>query len=459
MRHCNPPRSCIKSIQYQYLFFHNTGLGDPSYTPLVCVDDESQIFQSNMGFLPTKTLNQRVLADSFVGTAAHSWQSHPGVLFDFSRNPGERFSTRVTGTNPVVLHWNGFFKTNLARTYMELVGRSEITLSSVGSSVGASRKSSAQKGESGEQVGVQKGEDGQAGGAFSKNTTRTATSFVKQTRNRRLEAYNTLADSPFGKRASRAEVDALMPLDDFIAPAVYLDFDPDVPSYFFLGGQFGHVLVTDGQVAYCSFLLLVVVRVWWWARSGCRCGRRSGRLGWSGGGGGAGEEERTHILTVGADEVGHGEDVGEELRSVDDPVLGLGKGSSAGRACYTKASEKSSLGGLRQGDGIAKIASGTAPARISTSNRAKTPHVAFRFFLCAVFVAFVVAQIRLLYACSWHMLGAMKMDTFDSFSRTVVQYVGKFWGGILTHAPVLFPVLMTAYFTAHFGLWIQDEIL
>ena len=94
----------------------------------ICLDDLNELFQSNMGFMDlSRTASGGEAPDPHFMAVADSFSAPPRentkqelVEFDFSKEPGQRVLWRPAGTHPVILHWNGFFKTNYWRTFVEL---------------------------------------------------------------------------------------------------------------------------------------------------------------------------------------------------------------------------------------------------------------------------------------------------------------------------------------------------
>ncbi len=68
------------------------------------------IFASNLGYLKIEVKNQQVLQSEKFDPAVEPFQENPGLVIDFAKPPGSRVFSPATGTNPVVLHWNGYWK-------------------------------------------------------------------------------------------------------------------------------------------------------------------------------------------------------------------------------------------------------------------------------------------------------------------------------------------------------------
>ncbi len=172
------------------------------------------------------------------------------VDFDFAAGVGRR--ARWHGvpngetTYPIVLHWNGFFKTNYWRVFVELTGARPGARHAFYQSLHLPAEKKQQK---------------QTSGAFDP-LTEAAIELPYTTGNmqkRRLEPYLEVNRHQRTELAADGQYQRVVMGRDFIYPRFHQDWELEAPSVYYIGGRFAHSLVTEGFASYVSFLFLALL--------------------------------------------------------------------------------------------------------------------------------------------------------------------------------------------------------
>ncbi|CAD7968451.1 unnamed protein product [Amoebophrya sp. A120] len=544
-----------QSEQYYWALVWGKEFEEKKNKSFFCLDDLGMIFASNLGYLKIEVKNQQVLQDEKFDPAVEPFQENPGLVIDFAKSPGSRVFSPATGTNPVVLHWNGYWKTNLYKTYVELTRSGywktsssqeyNAQFESVSSSPkpGTTRTRRMLPSPPGEREGREEDEAAleeqhpqhllSEGGRKIKAVPPSDAdelSFEQQsvapgrrhnevaddedqkpmTHLRALEAYAQISSSGgktsktegFADGAARTRASAVpVSMQEFTKSTVFQDWDADAPSFFFLGGRLSMAMAKPGQIAYISFLLLLLVRLvffvqiqLWKRRNNGRNLRKQKTL--PGGGTASAISQRGTIPdedwnAVNLDQV---EDDTERIigaaatSSVDPDVLTGGSttvelalsgaenddlpaGSRANKAGTSGINGGPDLPSSSTGTSTLDVQERTTALRSSNGNtiislQTFLRHHKFwsekavnrlRIGLLVCFTVFCVFQLYFLYQLSCNV--SLPMSKFTSVAKTVLKYTPSggyyFLGFWLDQMPICFLLLGSAVIAESFCNWLK----
>ncbi|CAD7963590.1 unnamed protein product [Amoebophrya sp. A25] len=468
----------------------------------ICLDDESAIFASNLGFSKLQVRNQQVLAEPFVSKPPEEYKDdgsglgpNPGFELDFAKAAGSRVTALASGTNPVVLHWNGFWKTNIYRTYLELTHAASLRgqfwqnvhlpgpetkleslqlldgsvgggTSSVGGGTTSSSKSSGGQG-AGRRRSLMSSEQRSSyekNDALDEQREESRPLLEMSTFNirRSLEAYPQKSESVKMIPAAASAAPGYLPgsfaddlsrrisIKDFAVTTFFADHETDAPTFIFLGGTASWAISFSGQISYVCFLLLLIIRLVIGLQLRQLNSTSEGSLGHS-----VAEDEMETMVApaTGQANAVKPESLGDTSSSRGAEIDGdeeTGHDMRPQKGGRRLKNHELIIQGQHQQQHLLRRVDATR-LRDHFSDRWFRR---LRLLTTLVYLGFVVFLAHFVFVISGYVLASMRLTTFASVARTIEFRVGPTLALWIDRMPILFPALLSAIAAETFGRWL-----